>query len=63
MVDLPPVAGPAHETVIKNSGYVVLLLEPEVSAVAAAAVRLRQLTAWGANSPMIKLLAVNRQGP
>ena len=62
VADLPPVAGPAHETVIKNSGYVVLLLEPEISSVAAAAIRLRQLAAWGANSPMIKLLVVNRQG-
>lgn len=62
VVDLPSVTGPAHETVIKNSGFVVLLLEPEVSAVAAAVVRLRQLAAWGATGPMIKLVVVNRQG-
>jgi pilus assembly protein CpaE len=62
VVDLPHVAGPAHETVVKNSGFVVLLLEPEVAAVTAAAVRLRQLDQWGANSAMIKLLVVNRLG-
>lgn len=62
VVDLPPVGGPAHETVIKNSGFVVLLLEPEIASVAAAGMRLRQLVAWGATSPMIKLVVVNRQG-
>jgi CheY-like chemotaxis protein len=62
VVDLPAVAGPAHETIVKNSGFVLLLLEPELSAVAAAAVRLRQLIAWGATNPMIKLFVVNRQG-
>jgi MinD-like ATPase involved in chromosome partitioning or flagellar assembly len=62
VVDLPSMTGPAHETVIKTSGFVVLLLEPEVSAVAAAVVRLRQLAAWGATGPMIKLVVVNRQG-
>jgi DNA-binding response OmpR family regulator len=62
VVDLPHVAGPAHETVIKNSGFVVVLLEPEVSAVVAASVRLRQLAQWGATSQMIKLFVVNRLG-
>lgn len=40
----------------------MLLLEPEVSSVSAAAMRLRQLAAWGATSSLIKLLVVNRQG-
>jgi DNA-binding response OmpR family regulator len=62
VIDLPHVAGPAHETVIKNSGFVVLLLEPEVAAVVAAGVRLRQLAQWGATSQMIKLFVVNRLG-
>jgi DNA-binding response OmpR family regulator len=62
VVDLPHVAGPVHETVVKNSGYVVLLLEPEVAAVAAAAMRLRQLAQWGVSGAMIKLLVVNRLG-
>jgi DNA-binding response OmpR family regulator len=62
VVDLPPITGPAHETIIKTSSTIILLLEPELSSVAAAAMRLRQLDAWGATSPMIKLLVVNRQG-
>ena len=62
VIDLPAVSSPAHAAVVKNSSFVVLLLEPEVTSVAAASVRLRQLEAWGATSPMIKLLVVNRQG-
>jgi DNA-binding response OmpR family regulator len=62
VVDLPAITSPAHETIVKTSSYIVLLLEPELSSVAAAAVRLRQLDAWGATSAMIKLLVVNRQG-
>ena len=62
VADLPAVAGPAHATVVKSSSMVLLLLEPEVAAVAAAGVRLRQLEAWGATSSMIKLMVVNRQG-
>ncbi len=62
VADLPSVTGPAHETVIKSSGLILLLLEPEVASVAAAAVRLRQLETWGATSSLIKLLVVNRQG-
>ncbi len=62
LIDLPPVAGPAHETIIKNSSTVIVLLEPEVASVAAAALRLRQIEAWGATSAQIKLLVVNRQG-
>lgn len=62
VIDLPAVSSPAHAAVVKSSSFVVLLLEPEVTSVAAAGVRLRQLEAWGATSPMIKLLVVNRQG-
>lgn len=62
VIDLPSVSGPAHEVVVKNSGQVVLLLEPEVSAVTAAGVRLRQLEAWGVTGSVVKLLVVNRQG-
>jgi Flp pilus assembly CpaE family ATPase len=62
VVDLPAVSGPAHATVLKSSSMVVLLLEPEVAAVAAASLRLRQLEAWGVTSSQIKLLVVNRQG-
>jgi CheY-like chemotaxis protein len=62
LVDLPSVTGSIHETVVKSSSFIVLVLEPEIAAVAAAAARLRQLLAWGAPSPMIKLLVVNRQG-
>jgi pilus assembly protein CpaE len=62
VVDLPPVAGPAHETVVKSSSAVVLLVEPEVTSVAAAAARLRQLEAWGVTGSTLKLLVVNRQG-
>jgi DNA-binding response OmpR family regulator len=62
VADLPAIACPAHETIVKTSSHLILLLEPELASVAAAAVRLRQLEAWGATSPMIKLLVVNRQG-
>jgi MinD-like ATPase involved in chromosome partitioning or flagellar assembly len=62
VVDLPSVTGPIHETIVKSSSFVVLVVEPELTAVAAAAARLRQLAAWGAPAPMIKLLVVNRQG-
>jgi Flp pilus assembly CpaE family ATPase len=62
VVDLPAVVGPAHEIVLKNSSLIVLTLEPEVTSVAAAAIRLRQFEAWGVMSSMVKLLVVNRQG-
>ena len=62
VVDLPAVTSPAHETVVKNSAIVVVVLEPEITSVSAASVRLQQLAAWGANDSAIKLLVVNRQG-
>jgi Flp pilus assembly CpaE family ATPase len=62
VVDLPAQAGPAHETVVKNSSIVLLLLEPEMASVTAASMRLRQIEAWGVSNSMIKPLVVNRQG-
>jgi pilus assembly protein CpaE len=62
VVDLPTVTSPAHATVVKNSAIVVVVLEPEITSVSAASMRLRQLETWGATDAVIKLLVVNRQG-
>lgn len=62
VVDLPPIATPAHETVVQNSHQLFVLVEPELSAVALAGVRLAQLAAWGAQPARVHLVVVNRQG-
>jgi len=61
VIDLPSMSSAAHETVIKNSGFVLLVMEPELTSVASAAVRLRQLEAWGASGSMLRIMIVNRQ--
>lgn len=61
IVDLPPGIDEATETIIKSSDQVVLVLEPEITSVAAAAKRLSQIMSYS-NTIMVRLLAVNRQG-
>jgi pilus assembly protein CpaE len=62
VVDMSTVPEPAQEAIVRNSSQLLLLIEPEVAAVAAASVRLRQLDNWGAAAGMIGLIVVNRQG-
>lgn len=52
----------AHQTIARASGRVLLLLEPEITAVAAGAARARQLLAWGVRPEALTCLLVNRQG-
>ena len=61
IIDLPSIASAAHETVIKNSGFIVLVMEPEITSTAAASVKLRQLENWGASGSMLRIMVVNRQ--
>ena len=53
---------PAHSAIVRSCSQILLLLEPESTAVAAAGVRLQQLLAWGARTEQIFCLLVNRQG-
>jgi DNA-binding response OmpR family regulator len=62
VVDLPAMMTLAHEVVVKNSRQIFLLVEPELSAVASAAVRLAQLEAWDVAGSVIHPMIVNRQG-
>lgn len=62
IVDLPAVTLPATEAVVKNSGLILIAVEPEITSVAAAGARLRQLEAWGISRSMVGVLVVNRQG-
>ncbi len=62
VVDLPPRATAANETIVKTSTTVFVLAEPEITSVASAAQRLRQLDNWGISSSVINVIVVNRQG-
>jgi pilus assembly protein CpaE len=53
---------PAHQTIVRSSSEIILLLEPEITAVASASMRLQQFLAWGARPEQIVCLLVNRQG-
>ncbi|MFO7631816.1 MAG: response regulator [Caldilinea sp.] len=61
VVDLPPSISEAAEIVIKSSDQVFVVIEPELTSVAAAARRLEQITGYS-NTILIRLIAVNRQG-
>lgn len=61
IVDLPPAVDEATETILKSSDQVLVVLEPEVTSVAAATQRVNQITAYS-STITIRLIAVNRQG-
>jgi DNA-binding response OmpR family regulator len=61
IVDLPPAADEATEAILKSSDQIIVVLEPEISCVAAAVQRLSQLSAYGSTLP-VRVVAINRQG-
>ncbi len=60
-VDLPPAIDEATETILKSSDQVFVILEPEVTSVAAAQQRVKQIVNYS-NTIAIQLIGVNRQG-
>ncbi|MBK8050023.1 MAG: response regulator [Anaerolineales bacterium] len=62
IVDVSTAPDPAHEAIVRNSAQILLLTEPEVTSVAAALPRLRQMEHWGAAAGMVGIVVVNRQG-
>ena len=61
IVDLPPAIDEATETILKSSDQVLVVLEPEVTCVAATTRRLDQIVGYS-NTITIRLIGVNRQG-
>jgi DNA-binding response OmpR family regulator len=61
IVDLPPTSDVATEAIIKSSDRVVVVLEPEITCVAAAVQRLAQINGYS-NTLETRLVGVNRQG-
>ncbi|HHY54642.1 MAG TPA: response regulator [Chloroflexi bacterium] len=61
IVDLPPAADVATEAILKSSDQIIVVLEPEISCVAAAAQRTAQIMSYS-NTLETHLVCVNRQG-
>jgi DNA-binding response OmpR family regulator len=61
IVDLPPAADAATETIIKSSDQIIVVLEPEITCVAAAVQRVTQISGYS-NTLEARLVGVNRQG-
>lgn len=61
IVDLPPAADAATETIIKSSDQIIVVLEPEITCVAAAVQRVAQISGYS-NTLEARLVGVNRQG-
>jgi DNA-binding response OmpR family regulator len=61
VVDLPPSIDDAAEMIVKSSEQVILVLEPEITSVAAASKRLSQIATCG-NTITPRLVTVSRQG-
>ena len=62
ILDVANGSSPAHQAIVRSSSQILLLFEPESTAVAAAGVRLQQFLAWGARPDQLVCLLVNRQG-
>lgn len=61
IVDLPPAADAATEAIIKSSDQIIVVLEPEITCVAAAVQRVAQISGYS-NTLEARLVGVNRQG-
>lgn len=61
IVDLPPAADEATAAILSSSDQIVVVLEPEISCVAAAVQRVAQINSYG-NTLETRLVAINRQG-
>jgi CheY-like chemotaxis protein/MinD-like ATPase involved in chromosome partitioning or flagellar assembly len=61
IVDLPPASDAATEAIIKSSDQVIVVLEPEITCVAAAVQRVAQINGYS-NTLETRLVGVNRQG-
>jgi CheY-like chemotaxis protein/MinD-like ATPase involved in chromosome partitioning or flagellar assembly len=61
IVDLPPAADAATESIIKSSDQIIVVLEPEITCVAAAVQRVTQINGYS-NTLEARLVGVNRQG-
>lgn len=61
IVDLPPAADTATEAILKSSDQIVVVLEPEITCVAAAVQRIAQIMSYSSTLET-HLVGVNRQG-
>jgi pilus assembly protein CpaE len=61
IVDLPPADDAATAAILMSSDQVIIVLEPEIACVAAAAQRIEQIAGYS-NSLVTRVVAVNRQG-
>jgi Flp pilus assembly CpaE family ATPase len=61
IVDLPPASDAATESIIKSSDQIIVVLEPEITCVAAAVQRVAQINGYS-NTLETRLVGVNRQG-
>jgi len=61
IVDLPPAADAATESILTSSDQIIVVLEPEITCVAAAVQRVAQISSYS-NTLETRLVAINRQG-
>lgn len=61
IVDLPPAADAATESILTSSDQIIVVLEPEITCVAAAVQRVAQISGYS-NTLETRLVAINRQG-
>lgn len=61
VVDLPPAADAATASLLTSSDQVIVVLEPEITCVAAAVQRVAQISSYS-NTLETRLVAINRQG-
>lgn len=61
IVDLPPAADAATASILTSSDQIIVVLEPEITCVAAAVQRIAQISSYS-NTLEMRLVAINRQG-